>query len=58
MSITIKHNDKPDLKKCEMICDEILHPKLDKYEVTKFLNEHSTNLLIGKPKSGKTSLLS
>lgn len=57
MSITIKHNDKPNLKKCEMLCDEVLHEKLNKYDVTKFLNEHSTNLLIGKPKSGKTSLL-
>ena len=55
--ITIKKNEKPDLKKCEMLCDQILHPKLEKYEITKFLNEHSTNLLIGKPRSGKTSLL-
>jgi hypothetical protein len=30
---------------------------LEKFELTKFLNVHSTNLLIGKPKSGKTSLL-
>jgi len=34
-----------------------LHQLLDKYELTKFLNCHSTNLLIGKPRSGKTSLL-
>jgi hypothetical protein len=55
--ITIKHNDKPDLKAPQMICDKPLHKKLDKYDVTKYLNMHSTNLLIGKPKSGKTSLL-
>ena len=55
--ITIKKNDKPLLKTCEMNCDNKLHKKLDNYELTKFLNNHSTNLLIGKPKSGKTSLL-
>lgn len=57
MKITIKLNDKPKFKKCEMKCDNKLSEKLDKYELTKFLNTHTTNLLIGKPKSGKTSLL-
>jgi len=41
-----------------MNCDNFLHPKLEKYELTKCgLNCHSTNLFIGKPRSGKTSLL-
>jgi DNA replication protein DnaC len=58
MSITIKKNDKPNLKKCEMLCDKEIHPKLNKFELTKLgLNQHSTNLLIGKPGSGKTSLM-
>jgi GTPase SAR1 family protein len=52
----IKHK-KPDLPICHMNCDKILHEKLEKYELTKFLNKHSTNLFIGKPSSGKTSLL-
>lgn len=55
--ITIQKNRKPKLKACEMICDKELNPKLNKYELTKFLNSHTTNLLIGKPRSGKTSLL-
>lgn len=55
--ITIKKNEKPKLKTCVMNCDNKLHSKLDKYELTKFMNQHSTNLLIGKPRSGKTSLL-
>jgi len=55
--ITIKKNKKPKLKACEMICDKELNSKLNKYELTKFLNSHTTNLLIGKPRSGKTSLL-
>lgn len=55
--ITINKNDKPKLKTCVMLCDEPLDKKLNKYELTKFLNQHSTNLFIGKPKSGKTSLL-
>lgn len=57
MVLTIQKNKSPNLKKCDMICDTVLHPKLEQYELTKFLNSHSTNLLIGKPKSGKTSLL-
>lgn len=55
--ITIKENDKPNLPKCEMLCDKPLHTKLDKYELTKFLNMHSTTLFLGKPKSGKSHLL-
>jgi hypothetical protein len=57
MSIQIKINEAPRLKKCIMVCDDPLDEKLNKYEITKFLNQHSTNLLIDKPKSGKTSLL-
>lgn len=57
MSLTIIKNKAPDLKTCNMICDNLLHEKLENYELTKFLNTHSTNLFIGKPRSGKTSLL-
>lgn len=55
--ISIKKHKKPILTHCKMRCDKPLHKKLDKFELTKFLNQHTTNLLIGKPKSGKTSLL-
>ena len=55
--ISLKENDKPRLKVCEMLCDINLHDKLEKYDLTKFLNNHSTTLMIGKPSSGKTSLL-
>lgn len=48
---------KPKLKPPGMVCDRPLHPKLDNYELTSYLNSHSTNLLLGKPKSGKSSLL-
>jgi nucleoside-triphosphatase THEP1 len=57
MSITIKQNIKPKFDMVEMKCDKPLCKELDKYEMTKFLNSHSTNLLIGKPGSGKTSLM-
>tara|TARA_R100001163_G_C5057916_1_gene194472 strand:- start:1237 stop:1968 length:732 start_codon:yes stop_codon:yes gene_type:complete len=57
MSITIKKHKKPCLKPCEMVCDKPLHKKLNNFELTKFMNSHTTNLLIGKPRSGKTSLL-
>ena len=57
MSITIKKNIQPKLTICKMNCDDGLHPKLEMYELTKFLNSHTTTLMIGRPRSGKTSLL-
>ena len=55
--IQIVKKEKPSLKACEMNCDSGLHKKLNKYEMTKFMNAHSTNLFIGTSGSGKTSLL-
>jgi energy-coupling factor transporter ATP-binding protein EcfA2 len=55
--IRIKVNEKPVLKACEMNCDKPLHSKLEKYELTKFLNKHSSNIMIGRPGSGKSSIL-
>ena len=55
--IHIKPNKAPKLPVCEMVCDKKIHQKLDEYDLTKFLNCHSTNLIIGKPQSGKTNLL-
>lgn len=57
MQLSIKKNDKPDLTICKMKCDNLLHEKLEYYELTSFMNAHCTNLLIGKPKSGKTALI-
>lgn len=55
--LQIKRNDKPKLKTCEMLCDGGIDDKLNKYELTKHLNKHATILMLGKPQSGKTSLL-
>ena len=55
--IKVKANKAPKLPVCEMVCDKKIHPKLDEYDLTTFLNCHSTNLIIGKPQSGKTNLL-
>jgi hypothetical protein len=55
--IKIKYNKKPNLPICGMSCDVKLHDKLDKYDLTKFLNCHSCNLIVGKPGSGKTNLI-
>ena len=41
----------------KMCCDKPLAKHLDNYELSSYLNSHSTNLLLGKPKSGKSSLL-
>jgi hypothetical protein len=55
--ITIKENDKPNLKKCQMKCDVPLDSKLDKYDLTKFLNCQQSTVICGRPQSGKTSLM-
>ena len=39
---------KPKLPPTQMLCDKGLHKKLEQYELTKYLNQHSTNLLLGK----------
>ena len=55
--LSLKKNEKPELTICKMNCDNGLHKKLDDYDLTRFMNGHHTNLFIGKPRSGKTSLL-
>jgi hypothetical protein len=55
--LVLKVNRKPRLEAMEMLCDTKLSPRLDKYDLTRFLNCHSTNLLLGAPGSGKTTLL-
>ena len=57
MSITIKHHKKPVLDVCVMTCDKPLDKKLNNYEMTKFLNCHQSTVIIGKPQSGKTSMI-
>ena len=57
MKITIIKNKKPKEQICEMVCDKPLSEHLDKYEITKFMNKHSINLIIGRPGSGKSSFL-
>jgi len=57
MKITIIENEKPNLGVCQMVCDKKLADHLDTWEITKFLNNHSVNMLIGAPASGKSSLL-
>ena len=53
----IKKNKAPHLEPCKMNCDGGLHKKLNEYDLTKFLNCHSTNMFVGAPGSGKTSLV-
>ena len=57
MSLKLKKNTQPSMPVCHMLCDDGLDPKLNMYEITSYMNQHATNLLIGKPKSGKTSML-
>ena len=56
--IQIVENSKPEkIKQCAFLCDKPLHPRLDDFELTRYLNKHSTNLFCGRPGSGKTSFL-
>lgn len=57
MNIKLIQNKKPNLPVCKMVCDNELNPNLNKYELTKFLNKSQSTMIIGKPGSGKTSLL-
>ncbi len=58
MSITIKKNKALDLKTPEFTCDHNpIGEHLNKYDMLKHLNAYSTTCIIGKPGSGKTSLL-
>jgi len=56
--ITLKEMEKPNLHVCKFNCDGDLADHLNQYEMIKLaFSMFSTNLFIGKPKSGKTSLL-
>jgi DNA replication protein DnaC len=56
--ITLKINDKPSLPKIKFECDDEIHEKLNKYELSKdFLNKSNTTAFIGRQGSGKTSLM-
>lgn len=57
MSIKIKSNAKPELNKPTFLCDTKLHNKLDAYEATSLINKSNFSLFLGKPGSGKTSLM-
>lgn len=58
MSLTIKHNKSLDLKIPKFTCDSSpIGDHLNEYDMLKHLNAYSTTCIIGKPGSGKTSLL-
>ena len=57
MTFELKRNPAPELPAIKMNCDQNLHKKLNKYEITSYMNKHATNLFIGRPGSGKTSLI-
>lgn len=56
-TIQIKKNVKPVLDVGSALCDKPLHKKLDNYQLTSFMNNHTVNAFIGRSKSGKSSLL-
>jgi AAA15 family ATPase/GTPase len=57
MSIEIKKNKELKLDIPEFICDGSLDENLNKYDMLKNLNGFKFTAIIGKPGSGKTSLI-
>ena len=57
MSIEIKKNKELKLDIPEFICDGSLDKNLNKYDMLKYLNGFKFTAIIGKPGSGKTSLI-
>lgn len=55
--LTIIKHEAPKLKILPMNCDLQLDKKLDDYELTKFLNNHTSSIIVGRPGSGKSCLL-
>jgi DNA replication protein DnaC len=56
-SIIVKHCKSPKIENVEFSVDHKLHPKLDKFELMSTLNKSNFTLVLGKPGSGKTSLV-
>jgi len=57
MKFTLLEHDKPKFKVEKMKCDGGIDPKLNNFELTKYMNNHTCNCFLGKPRSGKTTLL-
>jgi hypothetical protein len=57
MTLEIKKNKSLKLDLPEFICDDGINPKLNEYDMLKHFNKYCFNGVIGKPASGKTSLI-
>jgi hypothetical protein len=55
--LTIKKNKELKLSVPQFICDDNINPKLNDYEMLSHFNRYTFNGVIGKPASGKTSLI-
>jgi hypothetical protein len=57
MSLEIKHNKEPPLKKPTFLVDGQLDKKLDKYEITTLMNKSNFTLFCSKAGGGKTTMI-
>ena len=55
--LSIKKNKKINLDIPSFLCDSGINPKLNEFPMLKHLNSYCFNIIIGKPRSGKTSLI-
>ena len=53
IQIHLKKNKEPLMPLCNFSCDTKLDAKLDEYDLTKFMNCHSVNLIIGQARFWK-----
>jgi GTPase SAR1 family protein len=57
MTLEIKKNKSLKLDLPQFICDDGINPKLNEYDMLSHFNKYCFNGVIGKPASGKTSLI-
>jgi hypothetical protein len=55
--ISIKKNESLKLKIPKFICDDGINDRLNKYDMLSHFNKYCFSIILGKPQSGKTSLL-
>jgi len=57
MTLQIKKNKSLILETPQFLCDDGINPKLNDYDMLSHFNKYTFNGVIGKPASGKTSLI-
>lgn len=57
MSINVRTCKHPDIKLPKLLCDSVIHERLNEFPLTELMNKSFSCLIAGKAGTGKTSLL-